>query len=70
MSITLRYSSNYDHTIEMINDGFLKIFKDIKNFEPPKENMLASFTIWFERVMLYACKDYVKKINKNHVMVC
>ena len=32
MSISLRYSSNYDNAVEMINDAFLKIFKEPEKF--------------------------------------
>ena len=34
MAIALRYSSNYDNAVEMTNDGFLKIYRDMKNFVP------------------------------------
>ena len=44
MSIALRYASNNDNAVEMVNDAFLKIYRDLKNFIPRHDNTVASFT--------------------------
>ena len=67
MSIALRYSSNDSSAVEMTNDTFLKIFKDLCRFVPRYGNTLASFTGWVRRVAIYACIDYLRKYNKNAI---
>jgi RNA polymerase sigma factor (sigma-70 family) len=68
MSIALRYSSNYDNAIEMANDGFLKIYRSLKNFVPLYDNTVASFTAWFKKLMVNACIDHIRKYNKKEMM--
>lgn len=68
MSISLRYSSNYDNGLEMINDAFLKIFKDLKNFESRNDNTASSFTAWLKKVVICACIDHIRKYNKKEMM--
>ncbi len=65
MSISLRYSSNYDNAVEMINDAFLKIFKDVKNFAPRNNNLASSFTAWLKKIVICACIDHIRKYSKK-----
>jgi len=65
MSIALRYSSSHDNAVEMINDAFLKIFTQVKNFTTRYDNILASFTAWLRKVVIYSCIDHLRKYNKN-----
>ena len=65
MSIALRYSSSHDNAVEMINDAFLKIFTQVKNFTTRYDNTLASFTAWLRKVIIYSCIDHLRKYNKN-----
>lgn len=69
MNIALRYSSNYDNAVEMVNDGFLKIFNDLKNFTPVSQNILLSFHGWLKRIMINACIDHIRKYRKKELMV-
>ena len=68
MSIALRYASNHDNAVEMVNDAFLKVFKDLKKFEPRNDNFAASFTAWFKRVVMNACIDHFRKYHKKETM--
>ena len=43
MSICERYTGNYDDAVEILNDGFLKIFKEIYKYKPSYANKIASF---------------------------
>lgn len=65
MSIALRYSACDDNAVEMINDAFLKIFTQVKNFTTRYDNILASFTGWLRKVVIYSCIDHLRKYNKN-----
>jgi RNA polymerase sigma-70 factor, ECF subfamily len=68
MSIALRYSSSYDNAVEMTNDAFLKIYKDLKKFVPRYENTIASFTAWVKQIVIYACIDHIRKYKKSDMM--
>jgi RNA polymerase sigma factor (sigma-70 family) len=68
MSIALRYASNYDNAVEMVNDGFLKIFRDLRLFEPKFNNLTASFTAWLRRVMVNACIDHLRKYKNANFL--
>jgi len=68
MSIALRYSSSYDNAVEMTNDAFLKIYRDLKNFVPRFDNTVISFTAWFKKVVVNACIDHLRKYSKKEMM--
>ena len=68
MSIALRYSSSYDNAVEMTNDAFLKIYRDLKNFVPRYDNTVISFMAWFKKVVINACIDHIRKYNKKEMM--
>jgi len=67
MSIAMRYSSNYDNAVEMTNDGFLKIYRDLKNFVPRFDNTIASFTAWLKKIMINTCIDHIRKYGKKEM---
>ena len=68
MSIAFRYASSYDNAVEMTNDAFLKIYRDLKNFVPRYDNAVASFTARLKKIAVYACVDYIRKYNKTEMM--
>ena len=68
MSIALRYASNDDNAVEMVNDAFLKIYRGLKNFVPRYDNTVASFTAWLKQVVICACIDHIRKYNKKEMI--
>lgn len=68
MSIALRYSSNYDNAVEIINDAFLKIYKGLKKFTPRSNNIVASFTAWLNKVVVNTCIDYLNRHSKKELL--
>lgn len=67
MSICSRYASNHDDAIEILNDGFLKIFKEIHHFKPSYDDNSASFKGWLRKIMVYTAIDHFRK-NKKHLL--
>jgi len=63
MSIAFQYSYNYDNAVEITNDAFLKIYKDLKNFAPRFDNTVASFTAELKKAAINACIDHRRKCN-------
>ena len=65
MSICDRYSGNYDDAVEILNDGFLKIFKEIHKYKPAYADTVASFKGWIRKIMVYTAIDHYRKIKKH-----
>ena len=58
MSIGIRYTDNRQDAMELINDGFLKVFKYIRTFEEWR-----SFKSWFRRIIINTAIDHYRKKN-------
>ena len=67
MSICYRYSNNRDDSLEILNDGFLKIFKQIHRYKPAYANVVNSFMGWLRKIMVCAAIDHFRKYRKNRV---
>lgn len=60
MGICLRYSSKREEAVEILNDGFMKVFQKIDQYNPEK-----SFTKWFRRILINSAINYYKKNIKH-----
>ena len=60
MSISLRYSYSKDEALEILNDSFMKVFKNILKYN---ENL--SFKSWLRRIIINTSIDYYRK-NQKH----
>lgn len=60
MSICLRYSNSKDDAVEILNDGFMKVFKYLKGFDQKKP-----FRPWFGRIMVNAAVDHFNKYKSK-----
>jgi len=65
MSICDRYSGTNDDAVEILNDGFLKIFKEIHKYHPAYADTVASFKGWVRKIMVYTAIDHYRKIKKH-----
>lgn len=68
MAICDRYTNKQDDAVEILNDGFLKIFKDIHNFKPAYTDVVSSFKGWLRKIMIYTAIDHFRK-NQKHQLV-
>lgn len=59
ISICLRYSNNKEEALEILNDGFLKVFTKIDQY-----NSLYPFKSWLSRILVNAAIDYQRKYQK------
>jgi len=60
MAICLRYSDDYDRAVEVVNDGFLKIFTKLDMYSPDR-----SFKGWIRRIMINSAIDHYRKEQKH-----
>lgn len=55
MKISIRYSEDFEEAKDIVNNGFLKIFTKVENFEGK-----GSFEGWMKRTMINTALDYLK----------
>lgn len=60
MSIVLRYCSQEPEAMEVLNDGFLKVFKKIEYY-----NDDFPFKLWLRRILINTAIDYYRKKIKE-----
>lgn len=63
-SICNRYGSNDGESQEMVNDTFLKVFKNIDKYDSEYE-----FKPWIRKVCINCCLDYQKKYFEENKTV-
>jgi RNA polymerase sigma factor (sigma-70 family) len=68
MAICDRYTSKQDDAVEILNDGFLKVFKEIHHYKPAYADVVSSFKGWLRKIMVYTAIDHYRKYHK-HKMV-
>lgn len=66
MSVCNRYISCDDDTSEILNDGFLKVFKEVHQFKPAYSDVLNSFKGWLRKIMIYTAIDHFRKNQKYY----
>ena len=64
MGICLRYSKHREEAVEIVNDGFMKVFNNLDKYTVGK-----SFKGWLRRIMINAAIDYYRKNEKHYNML-
>jgi RNA polymerase sigma factor (sigma-70 family) len=59
LSICLRYAQNREEAVEIMNDGFLKIFQHIESFDTSR-----SFKTWLAKIMVNTSIDFLRSKKK------
>jgi RNA polymerase sigma-70 factor (ECF subfamily) len=68
MAICDRYTSNQEDAVEILNDGFLKIFREIHHYQPAYADVISSFKGWLRKIMVYTAIDHFRKNQKHKVV--
>lgn len=68
-SICNRYVHQQEETIEVINDGFLKIFHEIGHFKPRYDSLENSLKGWIRRIFINTAIDHVRKEKGRFLFV-
>lgn len=69
MSVCMRYAHTDDDAMEIANDGFLKIFKELSSFAARYEDVEASLKGWMKRIMINTAIDHFRKNHKYQLNV-
>ncbi len=64
MSVCSRYTSKQEDATEILNDGFLKVFKEIHRFTPAYSDVINSFKGWLRKIIVYTAIDHNRKYYK------
>ena len=56
MGVCLRYSNNSDDALDILHEGFIKVFKHIAKYQPG-----TSLSAWIRRIMVNTAIDYYRK---------
>jgi len=65
MAVCDRYTNNQDDAVEILNDGFMKIFKEIHRYKPAYADVVSSFKGWLRKIMVYTAIDHFRKNHKH-----
>jgi RNA polymerase sigma-70 factor (ECF subfamily) len=65
MAVCDRYTNNQDDAVEILNDGFLKVFKEIYRYKPAYTDVVSSFKGWLRKIMVYTAIDHFRKNHKH-----
>ena len=61
IGVCLRYSRTRDEAIEIVNDGFLKIFSKLDKYSKG-----LSFKGWVRKIMIHSAIDYFRRNEKHY----
>lgn len=56
MGVCLRYANNQDDALDILHEGFIKIFKHISSYQPG-----TALQAWIRRIMVNTAIDYYRK---------
>ena len=67
MGICQRYARDREQALEAANDGFLKVFRDLRRFDAARHptDVLGSFRGWLKRIMVHTAIDHYRA-NERH----
>lgn len=60
MGVCLRYSNDQDDAMDILHDGFIKIFRHIGKYQPG-----TSLVAWMRRIMVNTAIDYYRKRSRR-----
>ncbi|HET7117885.1 MAG TPA: sigma-70 family RNA polymerase sigma factor [Hanamia sp.] len=66
MAICDRYTKRKEDAIEIFNDSFLKVFKEIHRFKPAYADEGNSFKGWIRKIIIHTAIDHCRKNNKHY----
>lgn len=68
MAICDRYTSSQEDAVEILNDGFLKVFREIHHYQPAYADVVSSFKGWLRKIIVYTAIDHFRKNQKHKVV--
>jgi RNA polymerase sigma factor (sigma-70 family) len=66
MAICMRYCNSKDDAMEVVNDGFVKIFRELPVFKPRYDNYESSLKGWMKSILVNTAIDHFRKNKSKH----
>jgi len=60
MGVCLRYSNNREDALDILHDGFIKVFNNISKYQPG-----TSMSAWIRRIMVNTSIDFYRKMVRR-----
>lgn len=64
MAVCLRYTKNHDQAKDILQDGFIKVFRSMANF-----NQEGSFEGWVRRIMVNTAIDHFRRAKHSYLLL-
>lgn len=64
MSVCLRYTKNHDQAKDILQDGFIKVFKSLEHF-----NRAGSLEGWVRRIMVNTAIDHFRRARHSYLLL-
>jgi RNA polymerase sigma-70 factor (ECF subfamily) len=61
--LCLRFTKNEGDAVEVLNNGFLKVFKKIGQYDPAK----AALSTWIRSIIVHAAIDFIRVQKPPHI---
>ncbi len=61
MGICLRYTQTREEAVEVLNDGFLKVFTKLNQYDP-----MQPFKPWLRRILINTATDYYRQAAPHY----
>ncbi len=68
INLCLRYTKNNSDAVEVLNNGFLKVFKNIQRFDAAK----ATVYTWIRKIVINSCLDFIQakqSLKRHHEII-
>ncbi len=60
MGVCLRYAGDQDEALDILHEGFIKVFRNIAKYKPG-----TSLSAWIRRIMINTSIDYYRKKSRR-----
>lgn len=60
MPLCMRYTNNKDDAMDVMHEGFIKVFRNISKYKPG-----TSLSSWIKRIMVNTSIDYYRKMSRR-----
>jgi RNA polymerase sigma-70 factor (ECF subfamily) len=67
MGVCMRYAQSEEDAMEVVQDGYLKIFRHLDEFASPRESdaLFPAFRGWLKKIMVYTSIDHYRSLKKH-----
>lgn len=64
MAVCLRYTKNHDQAKDILQDGFIKVFRNLAHF-----NRAGSFEGWVRKIMVNTAIDHFRRARHSYLLL-